>query len=86
MTKILGNHSLKFGVSFQAVRFSYLYAPASLGQYYLATASITGCSGSESYTGSGVADFLADQANYADIANAPNISDAQWYDSGLRAG
>jgi hypothetical protein len=89
VTKILGNHSLKFGVSFQAVRFGYLYAPASLGQYYFGPQSggsnhgqgvYTGIPGN-SNTGYDVADFLAGQANYADIANAPNIRDAQWYDS-----
>jgi hypothetical protein len=86
VTKILGNHSLKFGVSFQAVRFSYLYAPASLGQYYFGGGSnhgqgvYTGIPG-DSNTGYDVADFLAGQSNYADIANAPNIRDAQWYDS-----
>ena len=86
VTKILGNHSLRFGVSFQAVRFSYLYAPASLGQYYFGGGSnhgqgvYTGIPG-DSNTGYDVADFLAGQANYADIANAPNIRDAQWYDS-----
>jgi hypothetical protein len=79
VTKILGNHSLKFGVSFQAIRFSYLYAPASLGQYYF-NGQFTGVPG-QSFTGSGVADFLADQSNYADVANAPNIRDAQWYDA-----
>ena len=79
---ILGNHSLKAGVSLQAVRFSYLYAPASLGQYYYtASPPYTGLPG-VSFTGSNVADFLADQSNYADVANAPNINDAQWYDAG----
>jgi hypothetical protein len=81
-TWILGNHSLKAGVSFQAVRFSYLYAPASLGQYYYtASPPYTGLPG-VSFTGSNVADFLANQSNYSDIANAPNINDAQWYDAG----
>lgn len=80
VTKILGNHSLKFGVSFQALRFSYLYAPATLGQYYYTTGQFTGLPG-VSFTGNGVADFLANQSNYADIANAPNINDAQWYDA-----
>ena len=82
VTWILGNHSLKAGVSFQAVRFSYLYAPASLGQYYYtASPPYTGLPG-VSFTGSTVADFLANQSNYSDIANAPNINDAQWYDAG----
>jgi hypothetical protein len=81
VTKIWGNHSLKFGVSLQALRFSYLYAPASLGQYYYTSGQFTGLPG-VSFTGNGVADFLANQSNYADIANAPNINDAQWYDAG----
>ncbi len=87
VTWILGNHSLKAGVSFQAVRFSYLYAPASLGQYYYGynsngtATNFTGLPG-VSFTGNGVADFLANQSSYADIANAPNINDAQWYDAG----
>jgi hypothetical protein len=87
VTWILGNHSLKAGVSFQAVRFSYLYAPASLGQYYYGynssgtVTTFTGLPG-VSFTGNGVADFLANQSSYADIANAPNINDAQWYDAG----
>jgi hypothetical protein len=81
VTKIWGNHSVKFGASFQNLRFSYLYAPASLGQYYYSTGQFTGLPG-VSFTGNGVADFLANQSNYADIANAPNIIDEQWYDAG----
>lgn len=80
VTKIWGNHSVKMGVSLQSLRFSYLYAPASLGQYYY-DGQFTGLPG-VSFTGNGVADFLANQSNYADIANAPNIIDAQWYDAG----
>jgi hypothetical protein len=79
VTKIAGNHSLKFGVSFQSVRFFYRYAPASLGQYYY-NGQFTSQPGT-AFTGSAVADFLANQSSFADIANAPNINDAQWYDS-----
>ena len=80
VTKIWGNHSIRFGASFQSLRFSYLYAPASLGQYYY-DGQFTGLPG-VSFTGNGVADFLANQSNYADIANAPNVIDSQWYDAG----
>ena len=80
VTMILGNHSLKFGVNLQAVRFAYQYAPASLGQYNW-NGTITSVPG-VSQTGSGVADFLVDQMYGADIANAPNINDAQWYYAG----
>ncbi|GGH08864.1 hypothetical protein GCM10011586_26630 [Silvibacterium dinghuense] len=80
VTDVLGNHSLKFGVSLQSIRFAYQYAPASLGQYDW-NGTYTGIPG-VSFTGYGVADFLANQAASADVANAPNISDAQWYYAG----
>jgi hypothetical protein len=79
VTKILGNHSLRAGVSFQAIRVFDRYAPAPLGQYFY-NPVYTGVPG-VSFTGYGVADFLADQMNTADIATSPNINDAQWYDS-----
>ncbi|WP_158749244.1 TonB-dependent receptor [Acidobacterium sp. S8] len=79
VTKIWGNHSLKFGVSFQAVRFYYIYAPADLGQYHW-NGQFTGLPG-VSNTGSAVADMLADQENYATISQSPNVNDAQWYNS-----
>ena len=80
VTAILGNHSLKFGVALQSVRFAYQYAPASLGQYSY-NGTYTGVPG-VNHTGNAAADFLVNQANGADIANAPNIADAQWYYSG----
>jgi len=79
VTKIWGNHSLKFGVSFQAVRFYYIYAPADLGQYHW-SGQFTGLPGVAN-TGSAVADMLVDQQNYATISQSPNVNDAQWYDS-----
>jgi hypothetical protein len=80
VTKIWGNHSLKFGGSFQAVRFYYIYAPADLGQYHW-DGQYTGLVG-VSNTGSAVADMLVDQENYATISVSPNVNDAQWYDAG----
>ena len=80
VTKIWGNHSLKFGVSFQAVRFYYIYAPADLGQYHW-DGQFTGVPGVAN-TGSAVADMLVDQENYAAISVSPNVNDAQWYDAG----
>lgn len=76
----LGNHSIRAGVSFQAVRFSYQFAPASLGLYYY-NGNFTGLPG-VSFTGSAVADFLADQMSSSNLANAPNVNDAQWYRAG----
>jgi hypothetical protein len=80
VSKTLGNHSLKVGVSFQAIRFFYRYAPSNLGNYYF-TGLYTSDPASSATTGSGIADFLADQMNSGAISSAPNVNDAQWYDS-----
>jgi len=81
VTKIWGNHSLKFGASFQAIRFFYIYAPADLGQYHWngQYAGLVGVSN----TGNAVADMLVDQENYAAISASPRVNDAQWYDAGF---
>ena len=80
VTKLIGNHSLKVGVSFQAIRFFDRYAPASLGQYSY-NGTYTEDPANPTLTGYAIADFLADQMNSASIANAPNVNDAQWYNS-----
>jgi hypothetical protein len=79
LTKIWGNHAVKFGVAFQAVRFYYIYAPADLGQYHW-NGQFTGLPGVAN-TGSAVADMLVDQQNYATISQSPNVNDALWYNS-----
>ena len=79
VTKIWGNHSLKFGASFQAVRFYYIYAPSDLGQYHW-DGQYT--SDGDTNTGNAVADMLVDQQNYAQISVSPNVNDAQWYNAG----
>jgi hypothetical protein len=76
----IGNHSLKAGLSLQAVRFAYQFAPASLGLYYY-NGTFTGLPG-VSFTGNAVADFLANQMSSSYLANAPNVNDAQWYRAG----
>ncbi len=80
VSKTLGNHSLKVGVSFQAIRSFDRYAPSNLGNYYF-TGLYTSDPAVSSATGSGIADFLADQMNTGAISSAPNINDAHWYDS-----
>jgi len=79
VSKTIGNHSLKVGVSFQSIRVFDRYAAAPLGQYFYGNV-YTGAPG-VSYTGYGVADFLADQMNSADIYTSPKINDVQWYNS-----
>lgn len=76
-TKIVGNHTLKFGVDFQSLRVFSLQPTKSRGDY-----SFNGIFTSnlgKSYTGSGVADFLADQMAGASISNETPISDVSWY-------
>jgi len=79
VSKTIGNHSLKVGVSFQSIRVFDRYAAAPLGQYFYGNV-YTGAPG-VSYTGYGVADFLTDQMNSADIYTSPKINDVQWYNS-----
>ena len=80
VTKTIGNHSLKAGVSFQAIRVFDRYAAAPTGQYFF-NGQFTSKVGSSITTGAGTADFLAGQMHEADIWTSPPINDAQWYDS-----
>ena len=80
VTLNIGNHSIKAGLSLQAVRFAYLFSPASLGLYYY-NGQFTGVPG-VSFTGNATADFIADQMSSSYLANAPNVNDAQWYRAG----
>ena len=77
VTKIVGNHSLKMGVQFQSLRFSTLQPPYPLGNYNY-NGEYTSNLGA-SFTGFGVADFLADQMNSAQLSNSFKTGDARWY-------
>jgi hypothetical protein len=79
VTKIFGNHSLKVGIALQNLRILFLQPPASRGSYSY-NGTYTGIPG-VSNTGSGVADFLADQMNGASITNAPKLNDESRYDA-----
>lgn len=79
VTKIAGNHALKFGVALQNVRFYYTYASAPRGQYQFNGRS-TSLPGTPN-TGWGVADFLANQMNWSYISLDPDIYNQRWYDS-----
>jgi hypothetical protein len=79
VSKIIGNHSLKFGVAFQATRFFYVYFQDPRGQY--SYSGLYTSNHNASFTGNGVADFLANQMHQAYITVAPYVNDAYWYDS-----
>jgi outer membrane receptor protein involved in Fe transport len=80
VTKVAGNHTLKGGVAFQHVRFSTT-APTNPHGSYTYSGFYTSSPG-QSFTGSGVADFLADQQRNAGLSNYFNIDNVRWYNSG----
>ncbi len=80
VTKIVGNHSLKGGVSFQHIRF-YTLAPINSRGSYAFDGKFTSQPGT-SFTGSGVADFLADQIDTAGISNFQGVDQVRWARSG----
>lgn len=83
MTMVRGNHTIKFGVNFQHLRFFGLQPPNSLGSEnydgtytgdpYLGTQGVT--------TGSGVADFVLDLMNYSSLTSFSQFTDRRWYDA-----
>lgn len=77
VTRIVGKHSLKFGVNFESMRFSTLAPPYSRGTYgfngqYSADPGV-------SFTGFGTADFITNQINSASISNLSTVSNNRWY-------
>lgn len=77
LTKIAGRHSLKFGINLQSVRMAFLQPPASRGIYVysgLYTSNLNA-----SFTGYGVADFLANQMNSGQLSNESTVNDTRWY-------
>jgi hypothetical protein len=71
VTKILGNHTLKAGLSFINVRFSTLQPQDARGTYNYTgafTSNVVGGTGVNN-TGWGVADFLLDQQHDAALSN-----------------
>ena len=80
VTKILGNHSLKFGVQLMSLRYQTLQPPFSHGTY-----SFNGLYTSNlgaSFTGFGVADLVADQMNGSQVSPIIIVNDVKWYRAG----
>jgi hypothetical protein len=76
LTKIVGNHALKFGVDFQRVNVSELQPVIATGAYNY-TGEYTGIPGVAN-TGSGIADFLANEQNSATTGVANYSNDHRW--------
>ena len=81
VTKIVGNHSLKFGVAFQSIRSSSLSPPTSRGSYTF-NGKYTSAPSVSITTGYGVADFLVDQVNSGSVGNETTENFSRWYRSG----
>lgn len=86
VTKIVGKHSLRMGVSFQRIRFSTTQPTYPRGNYSY-TGKFTSAQGSPttggiSYAGFGLADFLTNNMYSATVSNIFTSDDVRW----IRAG
>ncbi|HYA26218.1 MAG TPA: TonB-dependent receptor [Terriglobales bacterium] len=83
VSKTLGRHALKFGVSLQHIRFATLQPPFGRGEYDYASGGWADCDSPtggdyNSYTGFGVADFLAGTMGCAAITAFAGTDDERW--------
>lgn len=76
LTKIVGNHDLRFGVDFQRINTAELQPVIATGAYNF-TGEYTGIPGVAN-TGYGVADFLANEMNSATLGTANFTNDHRW--------
>lgn len=82
VTKIHGNHTIKFGVDIQHIRFYGLQPPNSLGsQSYNGQYSGDPYLNQSIITGSGVADFLLDLMNSSSLTSFAQFTHRRWYDA-----
>ena len=83
VSKTLGRHSLKAGVNIQHTRFYGLQSPNSTG-YQGFSGRYTQDPGdlSGALTGSGAADFLLDQEQYAALNSTTPVTDLRYYYAG----
>ena len=80
VTKILGNHSLKFGVAMENIRFGATLGGTKHGAFTYSGTSTSSPKASIP-TGFGVADFLADEVNTTSITNTDDVDDQELYNS-----
>ena len=80
VTKIHNNHSFRFGADFERVRFSYLEIQAPRGTY--SYNGLYTSSPGTSFTGYGVADFIVDNQNSANLSQLNNVDHLHWYMAG----
>jgi hypothetical protein len=80
LTKIVGNHAFKVGFQFEKIRSEYNASTFARG-YYTYNGTFTGKPGT-SFTGYGVADFLADQQYQDRLSTLVDTLQFRWYGSG----
>jgi hypothetical protein len=80
VSKVVGNHSLKFGVAFENIRFGATLGGTKHGSYSY-TGAYTSSPASKNPSGSGVADFLANQMHTTSITNETDVDDQEWYNA-----
>lgn len=83
VSKTVRKHALKFGVDFQHIRFATLQPPIARGEYDFASGGGAACASSLggdnfSFTGFGVADFLADDMGCAAVTPLAGSDDERW--------
>ena len=76
LTKIVGNHDMKFGVDFQRINTAELQPVYPTGAYNF-NGEYTGIPGVAN-TGSGIADFLANEMFSANIGTYNTTNDHRW--------
>ncbi|MDE3150235.1 MAG: carboxypeptidase regulatory-like domain-containing protein, partial [Acidobacteriota bacterium] len=76
VTKIIGNHSLKFGVLLQSVRFPFFSPPNARGTYTYG-GFFTSLPG-KADTGYGVADFMLNQMTSATVPEYHHLDYSHW--------
>lgn len=85
-TRVIGNHTVKFGINFQRIRVSETKPTNPFGAYTYSglytSAPAVASGGGISTAGFGVADFLTDNMASAAVTPTFNTDNVQWYRTG----
>jgi Carboxypeptidase regulatory-like domain len=81
VTKVVGNHSIKFGINFSRIRVQTLQPIDARGTYNF-SGKFTQDPSNTGNTGFGAADFLLDDIDSSSVANLFTSHNQRWYRSG----
>ena len=79
--KTAGKHTLKLGVNLEHIRFATEQPPIARGEYDYYAGSAASCASNNdnfTFTGFGVADFIANEMGCAGISNLAGTDDERW--------